>query len=226
MLPRVLEPEVMDTASEAEDYNAMDHSEVNSVFVVNFLQALTVVQTPADRLWRLFDAGTGTALIPIELLSRGFCGEITAADLADEMLIVARKNVAAAGFSASIRLVRTDCKHLDENDGSFDAVMSNSIIHHIPKPLSVLRECWRIVKNGGLLFVRDLARPADDVTLNRLVKTYAGTANEHGQQMFRDSLHAALTVDEVVELAASLGISRDAVRMTSDRHWTLAAVKS
>ena len=33
MLPRVLEPEVMDTAEEARDYDAMDHSQVNRVFV-------------------------------------------------------------------------------------------------------------------------------------------------------------------------------------------------
>ena len=40
MLPRVLEPEVMDTVAEAVDYNSMDHSEVNRLFVDNFLDAL------------------------------------------------------------------------------------------------------------------------------------------------------------------------------------------
>ena len=33
---------------------------------------------------RVFDAGTGTALIPIELLQRGFPGTITASDLAEQ----------------------------------------------------------------------------------------------------------------------------------------------
>ena len=33
MLTRILEPEVMDTAEEARDYDTMDHSAVNRVFV-------------------------------------------------------------------------------------------------------------------------------------------------------------------------------------------------
>ena len=39
MLPRTLEPEVMDTAEEAVDYDAMDHGEVNRRFVGDFLRA-------------------------------------------------------------------------------------------------------------------------------------------------------------------------------------------
>ena len=41
MLPRTLEPEVMDTAEEAADYDAMDHSEVNRVFVDDLLAAVS-----------------------------------------------------------------------------------------------------------------------------------------------------------------------------------------
>ena len=37
MLSRVLEPEAMDTAEEARDYDAMDHARVNAAFVADFL---------------------------------------------------------------------------------------------------------------------------------------------------------------------------------------------
>jgi SAM-dependent methyltransferase len=257
MLPRILEPEVMDTASEAEDYNAMDHTAVNRTFVDDFLAALTSASPPADRPWRIFDAGTGTALIPVELLRRGFHAEIVAADLADQMLLVAARNVAAAGLKNSIRLVRRDCKRLVDPPTSdecanpqstpgasrgertdqptlpvstvwpchYDAVMSNSLLHHIPDPSTVLQECWRIVRPRGLLFFRDLLRPRTIEELERLVQTYAATANDHGRQMFRNSLHAALTIDEVAGLAEAAGLPRNAVRATSDRHWTLAAIK-
>ena len=40
MLSRIREPEVMDTAEEAVDYNQMDHSNVNRRFVDDFLRAL------------------------------------------------------------------------------------------------------------------------------------------------------------------------------------------
>lgn len=225
MLPRVLEPEVMDTASEAVDYNSMDHSTVNRLFVDDLLAALGNRSDNIAPL-QIFDAGTGTALIPLEFMSRGVRAHITASDLAEQMLIVARENVRAANQSESIRLVCCDCKHLPDAAATYDTVMSNSIVHHIPEPRLVLAELWRILKPGGLLFVRDLMRPADGATVDLIVRTYAGDANRHQQQMFRDSLHAALTVEEVTELMRQTGIPADGVRPTSDRHWTISIRKS
>ena len=40
MIPRILEPEVMDSPLEAVDYNTMDHSQVNRVFVDDLLSAV------------------------------------------------------------------------------------------------------------------------------------------------------------------------------------------
>ena len=225
MLPRILEPEVMDTVAEAVDYNSMDHSHVNRVFVNDLLASLATVPQPPTETWQIFDAGTGTALIPLELMSRGVNAVITASDLAEQMLIVARDNVRAAGLSDSIRLVLTDCKDLPDTDATYHIVMSNSIVHHIPEPLEVLAELWRVLKPNGLLFVRDLMRPDDLPTLDHLVETYAGEANAHQQQMFRESLHAALTVSEVSGLLEKVGLPHEAVRATSDRHWTIVARK-
>ena len=221
MLDRVLEPEVMDTQAEAVDYDRMDHSHVNQIFVDDFLSALSKGPVPKMGSWTIFDAGTGTAQIPIELLRRGISAKVTAADLANQMLIVARQNVSTAGFEASIELVVRDCKSLSEANETYDAVMSNSIVHHIPEPKRVFAEIWRVLKPGGLCFIRDLCRPGDLATLNHFVQTYSGEANEHQQRMFRESLHAALTVKEVRDFVRELGIPDEAVQATSDRHWTL-----
>ena len=225
MLKRVLEPEVMNTQSEAIDYNQMDHRRVNGVFVDDFLTGLEYAIPPINGNWRVFDAGTGTALIPIELMRRGLRAFVTASDLADQMLAVARQNVVHAGFDASIELVLRDCKQLPDADETYDAVMSNSIVHHIPEPKRVIEELWRILKPGGLFFVRDLMRPLDTVNLELLVKTYAGEANPHQQQMFRESLHAALALSEVRNILTELGIPFEFAQATSDRHWTIQACK-
>jgi ubiquinone/menaquinone biosynthesis C-methylase UbiE len=214
MLPRVLEPEVMDSAEEARDYDAMDHSAVNRVFAADFLAAW-------ERANPILDLGTGTAQIPLELCRLDPGPEIVAVDLAEQMLRVAAHNVQRAGMENRIRLERCDAKRLPFADSSFAAVMSNSIIHHIPEPRMVFAEMLRMARPGAVLFLRDLLRPAEDAEVRRLVQSYAGESNAHQQQMFEASLRAALTLAEVRGLAVEMGLPPEQVRQTSDRHWTM-----
>jgi len=58
------------------------------------------------------------------------------------------------------------------------------------------------------------------------VETYAGEENEHQQKMFRESLHAALSLAEIRAGVESLGFEPESVQATSDRHWTWAAIKA
>jgi ubiquinone/menaquinone biosynthesis C-methylase UbiE len=218
MLPRVLEPEVMDTAAEARDYDAMDHAEVNRVFVADFLSFWT-----GEGL--LVDLGTGTAQIPIELCRQHVSVQIVAVDMAEHMLQLAKKNVHDAGFADRIQLQRCDAKKLPWPDGFFAGVISNSIVHHIPEPGQVLAEMVRVVAGGGAVFVRDLLRPNDDDAVKQLVQLYAGAASPHQQQMFDDSLRAALRLDEIRALVSALGFARETVTQTTDRHWTWAATR-
>ena len=218
MLPRVLEPEVMDTEAEARDYDSMDHSAVNRVFVADFLAVW-------DQTNPILDVGTGTAQIPIELCRTHSVPLVVAIDLADHMLALARRNVEAAALTDRISVEKADAKRFAFRGGHFAAIISNSIIHHIPEPFVCFAEMHRVCKAGGLLFIRDLLRPKDRDTLEQLVKTYAGEANDHQRQMFGDSPHAALTLEEVRELVGHLNYSPETVQQTSDRHWTWTAVK-
>jgi ubiquinone/menaquinone biosynthesis C-methylase UbiE len=219
MLPRTLEPEAMDTAEEAGDYDAMDHSEVNRRFVADLLGA---AGEKIDRNASIVDVGTGTALIPIEFCRQSPGGRIVAIDLADEMLRVAERNVVRAGLQDRIRLQRVDAKGLPFRDGEFPVVMSNSIVHHIPEPSGVIGEMVRVTVRDGLLFVRDLLRPGTAEDVERIVALYAGRESSRQQQLFRQSLHAALTLVEVREISREYGIPAQNIQATSDRHWTLA----
>ena len=215
MLPRVLEPEVMDTAEEAADYDAMDHAGVNRQFVDDLLGA-----RDGRTLGDVLDVGTGTAQIPIELARRPVECRITAIDLASEMLAVARRNVTAAGLR-NVTLELVDAKGLPYPDASFDVVMSNSIVHHIPNPDATFAEMRRVVRPGGLLFVRDLLRPDSSDAVEQFVTQYAGDETPHQQQLFRQSLHASLTLEELRGMVRSVGIDPAGITQTSDRHWTL-----
>ncbi|MBI3467935.1 MAG: class I SAM-dependent methyltransferase [Planctomycetes bacterium] len=241
MLPRVLEPEVMDTAAEARDYDAMDHAAVNRVFVADLLKAapaLSAASVVGDRSarfdanhersdaadaadhWDVLDLGTGTAQIPIELCRHTRGVRVLGVELASQMLQLAAENIPRAGFADRIGLRRADAKALPFPDGSFAVVMSNSIVHHIPEPRQMLGETLRVLKMGGTLFVCDLLRPGDDAAVHRLVQTYAGDANPHQQAMFGASLRAALTLEETREMVQELGFLAQTVQQTSDRHWT------
>ncbi|MCP4477861.1 MAG: class I SAM-dependent methyltransferase [Planctomycetaceae bacterium] len=228
VLKRVLEPEVMDSEKEAQEYNDMDHSVVNQHFVEELFQ-FARDQDPAAAdaefdFGDVLDLGTGTALIPVELCRQDHECRVMAVDLAVSMLELARYNVEAAGMIERITLAQVDAKKMGYDRGAFDLVMSNSIIHHIPDPVVCLQEMVRVTAEDGLLFIRDLMRPQDAETLEALVLAYTGKESEYSQQLFRDSLHAALSLDEIRDLVASLGFDPNSVQATSDRHWTWAAV--
>ena len=215
MLPRVLEPEAMDTPEEACDYDAMDHSEVNARFVADFLRA----HGPC-RGGVLLDVGTGPARIPIALGRADPDARVIAVDLAEAMLALARRNVEEAGLSDRVLCERSDAKALPFLDEHFEAVVSNSIVHHIPDPAPALAEMVRVLAPGGTLFVRDLARPVDRDEVSRLVATYAGVESESARGLFEASLNAALTLKEMQEFARALRLPPEGVALTSDRHWT------
>ncbi|MEX1232158.1 MAG: methyltransferase domain-containing protein [Planctomycetaceae bacterium] len=223
MLPRILEVEAMDTPLEARDYDTMDHSTVNRVFVSDLIPWLEQLGDSEDLY--LLDVGTGTAQIPIELCRRFDRCSVRAVDLAIEMLKIGHRNVDVAGLTDRIVLQQEDAKRLSYPENQFDAVVSNSIIHHIPEPLRALGEIKRVLRRGGVYFVRDLCRPETLELVDHIVNTYAGQENAHQQQMFRDSLHAALTVDDVRAMLRELSLPEEWVQMTSDRHWTIAGRK-
>jgi len=215
VLDRVLEPEAMDTEGEARDYDAMDHAGVNARFVADFLAA-----HGRCRGGEVLDVGTGTALIPIGLARLDARARIVGVDLAGSMLDLAASNVDRAGLADRIRLRAADAKALDVPDGRYEAVIANTIVHHIPDPMLALAEMARVVAPGGTVFVRDLARPATDAEVVALVETHASGETATARALFEASLRAALTLQEVRVLVERLGCPAAGVVPTSDRHWT------
>ena len=222
-IPRVLEEEVMDTPREAAEYDAMDHGAVNARFVADLAAAYEAAgrDFAGPGLTTVLDIGTGTALIPIELCRDRPNVLVRGTDMAREMLRLAEQNVVAAHLSDQIVLEVQDAKRTSYETGSFDVVVSNSLAHHIPEPEAMFRDLRRLAGGETFLFVRDLLRPATESELDALVETHAGDETPSQRQMFRDSLHAALTVEEVDELCRKVGLGLKA-EQTSDRHWTLA----
>lgn len=213
MIARQLEPELMDDPQEAVTYDSMDHSEVNRKFVDDLLAGGEVGPD-------VLDLGTGTARIPIELCQRVSNCRVLASDGAVSMLEVARYNIAVSSLDSRIQLHHADAKSIPIDDETFDTVLSNSLIHHVPDPSLIVAQIARLAKTGGRIFVRDLYRPDSVAEIDELVERIVGNEAKEAQDMFRNSLHAALTLEEIRELVAHHGFDPQDVQMTSDRHWT------
>ena len=104
--------------------------------------------------------------------------------------------------------------------GDFDAVVSNSLVHHLPDASVGFAAIARVAGDAGI-FLRDLARPRTAADDDALVDRYAAGAPDDARALFHASLRAAFTVDEIRALADAAGLVDARVAMTSDRHWTL-----
>jgi ubiquinone/menaquinone biosynthesis C-methylase UbiE len=217
-MDRILEPEVMDTWLEATAYDAMDFTAVNMTFTTDAL-ALD------PHAIKVLDVGTGTARIPILMCQQRPQYLFTGIDLAQSMLIIGQRNIEEANLTQRIKLERVDSKRMPYPDLEFDMVVSNSLVHHLPDPLALFQEISRLVKIDGAILIRDLIRPDNDLIVNELVAKFGGDYDRHQQQLFYDSLQAALTLAEVQEIIDRVGLTGVKLSQTSELHWTLARQK-
>jgi ubiquinone/menaquinone biosynthesis C-methylase UbiE len=214
-MDRILESEIMDTWLEATAYDAMNFESVNTAFAADVI-ALDPLAV------KVLDAGTGTARIPISMCQQRPQYLITGIDLAQSMLIIAQRNVEAAQLTQRIKLERVDSKRTPYPDLEFDLLISNSLVHHLPDPLSFFGEIKRLVKPGGAILIRDLIRPESDLIVNELVTKIGVNYDDRQQQLFHDSLKAALTLAEVRDLIDRVGLPEVDLAQSSDLHWTIS----
>ena len=212
-MKRTLEPEVMDTAEEADEYDAMDHVAPNRAFVERLVEL--------GARGRMLDIGTGPGHIPLLVCDALADARVVGIDLAETMLAHARTRLARSPHSERIRFELADAKGLKFEDGSFDVVYSNTILHHIPDPRDLLREAKRVLRSGGTLLIRDLFRPESEERVDELVREHASEASLNQRELFRASLHAALTSEELRAMAHEVGLGGAEVVVDSDRHHSL-----
>lgn len=218
-MERIEEPELMDDPAQARAYAEADFADVNQGFVERFVSLF-----PELAHGTVVDLGCGPADIPIRLARRLPGLRIVAVDGAAAMLALARAAIDREGLERHLSPVRARVPHLPFPDRSFDAVISNSLLHHLAEPAPFWSEIARIAKPAAPLLVMDLFRPDSPADARALVEAGAAREPEILKRDFYNSLLAAFSLDEVrAQLARDL--SHLDCRIVSERHWLVSGVR-
>ena len=206
----------MDDPTQVRAYAEADFSAPHDRFVELFRQSFPGLSLAGAEV---LDLGCGPADVSIRF-ARAFHGcRITGLDAGANMLAAARRVVAEAGLSSRIDFIEARLPAMPVARHSCDAVISNSLLHHLADPSAIWRAIGHCAKPGAPVWVMDLMRPSDETVLNELVARYAGGEPAVLQQDFRNSLKSSYRVDEVKGQLVEAGMSVLRVEAVSDRHW-------
>ncbi|NND45384.1 MAG: class I SAM-dependent methyltransferase [Xanthomonadales bacterium] len=216
-MERIPEPELMDSEEQARAYAEADFSDANSLFVNAFLEQ----SGGATEAGKLVDLGCGPGDICLRLARAMPQWTLVGLDAGPNMLKHAR--AAASRDRLADRVEWRQC-YLPDPDlpaAGFDAVISNSLLHHLPDPAVLWDTVRQVGAPGARVQVMDLVRPPDVAAATATVERHAADAPTVLKRDFYHSLLAAYTTDEIAEQLDRAGLDLQISR-PSDRHWMVA----
>lgn len=136
------------------------------------------------------DIGAGTGFITEGLLERGI--NVIAVDYSEEMLKVLQKK-----FSQypQVTYRQGESESLPIEDQLVDYSMANMYLHHVPDPLSAIKEMKRILKPGGKLVITDLDAHAFEFLRTEHFDRWMGFSREDIKRWFTLAGLKNVTVD-------------------------------
>ncbi|MEE4295813.1 MAG: methyltransferase domain-containing protein [Wenzhouxiangella sp.] len=212
-MKRVPEPELMDEPAQARAYAEADFSEPNELFaeaVAERLQGLS----PG----RLIDLGCGPGDICLRLARKLPDWEICGLDAGPNMLSLALASAKKEELSDKIQFFHA---HLPEHplSGTVEAVVSNSLLHHLPDPMTLWQTVADLAAQGAYVQIMDLHRPDSVARARWLVDQHAADAPDILRQDFYNSLLASWTIEEVRDQFERAGLGCLRLTRPTERHW-------
>jgi ubiquinone/menaquinone biosynthesis C-methylase UbiE len=134
----------------SEDYDSGPNS--------NWLQAwqkkIIEVMSPQPHQ-HILDVGCGTGFAVRQLSQKLEGGKVYGLDISPAMLAKARTNTANC---KNTELVLGDAENLPYENEQFERLMCANCFHYFPNLAQVIREFYRVLKPGGIVYILDSCR--------------------------------------------------------------------
>ena len=212
-MKRVLDPELMDDPDQAQAYAQADFSKENEYFINEFRRRF-----PDFLSGSVIDLGCGPADIPIRLVQALPDCRVIGIDASRPMIQLGEKAITTAQLHDCIQL---RCETIQRTflPDLADAVISNSLLHHLPRPMDFWTTITRLAKPSAPVLIMDLSRPQSTTIAQTIVEQYAYHEPEILRRDFYNSMLAAFTHEEVSAQLAESGLGHFVITCPDDRHW-------
>jgi len=210
---RTPEPELMLAPDQAQAYAEADFSQTDDRFVERFRQLFG-----PDFAGEIVDLGCGPGNIALRMAQAFPECAVTGVDGSAAMLEIARKRAAVLPAASRLRFVEAALPAAALPMRSADAVVSNSLLHHLHDPSVLWRTLGQVAVPRAPVLVADLRRPESEAEARRIVEVYARNEPEVLRRDFYNSLLAAFELGEVKAQLEKAGLDVFRVQAVGDRH--------
>ena len=214
LMDRIPEPELMDDPAQALAYARADFEQPHSQFIEHFRRCFP----DWSGAGYVLDLGCGPGDICRRFARAYPRTRVHGVDGAPAMLAIGRADLHATELADRVELIKGYLPGAVLPRRQYDAVISNSLLHHLHEPQALWQSIVRHTAPGAPVFVMDLRRPDSPEQAAHLVGLYAAQESEVLREDFRHSLRAAYRPEEVILQLHAAGIHWLSTAALGDRH--------
>jgi ubiquinone/menaquinone biosynthesis C-methylase UbiE len=217
-MERVLEPELMEDEEQVIAYATADFEKPHSAFI-HRLQ--TMVNDPTYS-GEVLDLGCGSGDISYRFALAFPNCNIDAIDGSKPMIDYGL-NSTSGELQSRISFIHGMLPDTKLPKPSYDMIICNSLLHHLPNPQVLWRVVRQYSKSGTQIAIMDLLRPCSTEIAKMMVDRYTSDEPEILKRDFYYSLLAAFTFEEINIQLSEAGLPLT-VEQISDRHVFISGI--
>jgi len=192
-MKRIPEPQLMDQEEQAKAYAMADFSDSNTLFVDIFKRTFSTFKEGF-----IIDLGCGPGDITLRLARaypqcfvHGIDGSAAMLRHAAELLHQSQQ------LETRVRFVEAIIPGAAMPHTLYDAIVSNSLLHHMHEPEHFWEAVKEYGKKGAPVLVMDLFRPENETQARAIVEQYAANESSILKEDFYNSLVASFSEKEI-----------------------------